>query len=154
MRFQEIGGEVGWIERVRATHAGAAGDRLIIPLGDDGAVIEVPSGKQIVVTTDMLVEGVHFRRDWSDAYSIGWKAAAANLSDVAAMGGTPTFTFVSVALTEKDTVESVERMYDGLIDCLNRYQSRLAGGDTNRASEQLIISVTQLAEVPDGKASR
>jgi thiamine-monophosphate kinase len=152
MRFQEAGGETGWVERVRTTHAGAAGDRLVVALGDDGAVFEVGQDKQVVVTTDMLIEGVHFRREWSDPYSIGWKAAAANLSDVAAMGGTPTFSVVAIAVTENDSVETTERMYDGFKDCQNRYDSRLIGGDTNRSQEQLIISVTQLAEVTAGRA--
>ena len=56
------------------------------------------AGRQVVVTTDLLIEGIHFRRDWSDPYSIGWKAAAVNLSDLAAMGADPTFAFVSLAL--------------------------------------------------------
>ena len=104
------------------------------------------------MTTDLLVEGVHFRRDWSDAYSIGWKAAAVNLSDLAAMGADPTFTFVSLGLPPEESVEGVERLYDGLCDCLGRYGARLAGGDTNRAPSGLVINVTQLGTVPAGLA--
>ena len=89
-------------------------DGLALPLGDDAAVLDVPPGRQVVVTTDVLIEGIHFRRDWSDPYSIGWKAAAVNLSDIAAMGADPTFTFVSLALTPEETVERLERLYDGL----------------------------------------
>ena len=88
------------------------------------------------MTTDLLIEGIHFRRDWSDVYSIGWKAAAVNLSDIAAMGADPTFTFVSLALPPEETVESLERLYDGLSDCLNRYGARLAGGDTNAVARR------------------
>ena len=152
MLISEIGGEVGLIERLRETYAGAAGDGLALPLGDDAAVLDVPPGRQIVVTTDLLIEGVHFRRDWSDPYSTGWKAAAANLSDIAAMGADPTFTFVSLGLPPDETVEGVERLYDGLGDCLGRYGAKLAGGDTNRTPGGLTVNVTQLGTVPAGQA--
>lgn len=152
MRISEIGGETGLIERLRATYAGAAGSGLALAIGDDAAVLDVPTGLQAVVTTDLLIEGVHFRRDWSDAYSIGWKAAAVNLSDLAAMGTDPTFTFVSLALPPDETVESVERLYDGLCDCLGRYGAKLAGGDTNRTQSGLVLNITQLGTVPAGEA--
>ncbi len=152
MRISEIGGETGLIERLRATYAGAVGSGLALAIGDDAAVLDVPAGLQVVVTTDLLLEGVHFRRDWSDAYSIGWKAAAVNLSDLAAMGADPTFTFVSLALPPDETVESVERLYDGLCDCLSRYGAKLAGGDTNRALSGLVLNITQLGTVPSGQA--
>lgn len=152
MRISDIGGEFGFIDHIRATFAGAKADSLAVPIGDDAAVLDVPADRQIVVTTDALVEGVHFRRDWSDPYSIGWKTAAVNLSDIAAMGADPTFTFVSLALPAGETVEWLERLYDGLCDCLNRYGARLAGGDTNSAGAGMVISVTQLGTVPRGQA--
>jgi len=152
MRLSDIGGEFGFIDHIRATFAGAKSDGLIVPIGDDAAVLDIPQDRQIVITTDALIEGVHFRRDWSDPYSIGWKAAAVNLSDVAAMGADPNFTFVSLALPAEETVEWLERLYDGLCDCLNRYGSRLAGGDTNAGGAGAVISVTQMGTVPRGKA--
>ena len=152
MRLSDIGGEFGFIDHIRATFAGTRVDGLAVPLGDDAAVLDVPSDRQVVVTTDGLVEGIHFRRDWSDPYSIGWKAAAVNLSDIAAMGADPTFAFVSLALPADETVEWLERLYDGLCDCLNRYNVRLAGGDTNSSSGGVVISVTQLGTVPRGQA--
>ena len=152
MRISDIGGEFGFIDRVRETYTGSIGDGLVVPIGDDAAVLEIPSGLQVVVTTDMLIEGVHFRRDWSDAYSIGWKAAAVNLSDIAAMGADPTFAFISLAFNTDETVENLDRMYDGFSDCLNRYGARLAGGDTNATPNSLVISVTQFGTVPTGQA--
>jgi len=152
MRLSDIGGEFGFIDHIRATFAAAKVNGLAVPLGDDAAVLDVPPDRQVVVTTDGLIEGVHFRRDWSDPYSIGWKAAAVNLSDIAAMGADPTFTFVSLALPSDETVEWLERLYDGLCDCLNRYGARLAGGDTNSTSSGLVITVTQLGTVPRGQA--
>ena len=71
---------------------------------------------------------------------------------MAAMGADPTFAFVSLALTTEDTVESLERLYDGLSDCLNRYGARLAGGDTNAGPSGLSINITQLGTVPSGSA--
>ena len=152
MQLSDIGGEFGLIDRLRATYAGAKADGLAVPMGDDAAVLEVPSDRQVVVTTDLLIEGRHFRREWSDFYSIGWKAAAVNLSDIAAMGADPTYAFVSLALPQDETVEAVERLYDGFCDCLNRYGARLAGGDTNAASNGLVINVTLLGTVPRGQA--
>jgi thiamine-monophosphate kinase len=152
MRISEIGGETGLIERLRATYAAAAGGGLALAIGDDAAVLDVPAGLQVVVTTDLLTEGVHFRRDWSDPYSIGWKAAAVNLSDLAAMGADPTFTFVSLGLPPDETVEGIERLYDGLGDCLGRYGAKLAGGDTNRTLAGLTLNITQLGTVPSGLA--
>lgn len=153
MKLSDIGGEFGFIDHIRATFAGARADGLVLPLGDDAAVLDVPADRQVVVTTDGLIEGIHFRRDWSDPYSIGWKSAAVNLSDIAAMGADPTFAFVSLALPRDETVEWLERLYDGFCDCLNRYGARLAGGDTNSsAASGLVISVTQLGTVPRGQA--
>ena len=152
MRISEIGGEFGFIERIRGPHAAAKRDGLAVPLGDDAAVLDAQPGRQVVVTTDMLVEGVHFRRDWSDPYSIGWKAAAVNLSDIAAMGAAATYAFLSLGLCKQDTVESLDRLYDGFTDCLHRYGAGLAGGDTNSSPQGLVLSVTQLGSVPVGRA--
>lgn len=152
MRIDEVGGEFGWIARMQAAHAGVSGKGLAVPIGDDAAVLDVPQGQQVVVTTDMLVERIHFRRDWSDAYSIGWKTAAVNLSDLAAMGAKPTYAFLSLAFTTNETVENLDRLYDGFADCLHRYGAKLAGGDTNASKEDLVLSATLLGTVAHGQA--
>ncbi|BDI31055.1 thiamine-monophosphate kinase [Capsulimonas corticalis] len=152
MNIKDIGGEEGFIERMRQTHAGAVGDGLILGIGDDAAIFETPAGRQSVVTTDMLVEQVHFRRDWSDPYSIGWKSAAVNLSDIAAMGAEPTLAFLSIAFSQGESVETLDRIYDGFSDCLNRYGARLAGGDTNSTPDGMVISVTLMGSVKSGQA--
>lgn len=146
MKISEIGGELGFIERLRETYAGLPDASLVVSIGDDAALLN-PIVEKIVVTTDMLLEGIHFRREWSDPYSIGWKAAAANLSDIAAMGAEPTMAFVSLALSEEEPVENLDRLYDGFSDCLNRYGARLAGGDTNASPSGLILAVTQMGKV-------
>jgi len=152
MRLSEIGGEFGWIDRVRSAQAGASGDGLAVAIGDDAAVLDVPLGRQVVVTTDLLLEGVHFRRDWSGFDDIGWKAAAVSLSDIAAMGADPTFAFVSLAFGPDEQVEDLDALYRGLSDCLARYGARLAGGDTNRTTGGLVLNVAQLGTVPQGRA--
>jgi thiamine-monophosphate kinase len=153
MRIKDIGGEFGLIDRIRETYSicQAPMHGLVVGMGDDAAVFD-SGGKQVVVTTDMLVEGVHFRRDWSDFYSIGWKAAAVNLSDIAGMGAEPTFSFISLAFGTGESVENMDRLYDGFVDCLTRYGARLAGGDTNSTPKNLVLSVTQLGEVAPGRA--
>lgn len=152
MKISEIGGEFGFIDRIRETYAGLPDASLMLSIGDDAALLNVPSDSKIVVTTDMLLEGVHFRREWSDPYSIGWKAAAVNLSDIAAMGAEPTVAFISLAMSAEETVENLDRLYDGFSDCLNRYGARLAGGDTNASPNGLILGVTQIGKVAANEA--
>jgi thiamine-monophosphate kinase len=154
MRISEIGGEHGLIERIRRNFSVAAGDSLTLGVGDDAALVDLSADSELVVTTDMLVESIHFRHDWSDPYSIGWKAAAVNLSDIAAMGAEPTYAFLSIAFTAEETLERLDRLFDGFVDCLTRYGSRLAGGDTNSAPEHMVISITQIGTVPRGQALR
>jgi len=154
MRITDIGGEQGLIERIAKNFAVGAGDNLALGIGDDAALIDIPGGVQLVCTTDMLVEGVHFRSDWSDPYSVGWKAAAVNLSDIAAMGADPTYAFLSIGFTPDTSLEHLDRIFDGFVDCLTRYESRLAGGDTNSDPERMVLSVTQLGTIRRGDALR
>lgn len=122
---------------------------LVLGIGDDAAVID-PQRKQVVATTDMLVEGTHFRLDLTDPFSLGWKSAAANLSDIAAMGGAPTFSFVSIGLPDID-VEFVEQFYEGFCAVSDKYGSVIAGGDTVGSDKGVVIGVTQLGMVQPGK---
>ena len=153
MLIKDIGGEFELIGRIKKNYTGGKVPQhgLSIGIGDDAAVFD-PGDKHVVVTTDMLVEAVHFRREWSDFYSIGWKSAAVNLSDIAGMGAVPTFAFVSFACNSSESVENIDRFYDGFVDCLTRYGARLAGGDTNTTPKNLVISITQLGEVAPGQA--
>ncbi len=152
MKLVDIGGEFGWIDRVRGAQAGASAGGLAVAIGDDAAVLDVPPGRQVVVTTDLMLEGTHFRREWSGFDDIGWKAAAVNLSDIAAMGADPTFAFISLAFGPDEQVEDLDALYRGLSDCLARHGARLAGGDTNRTNGGLVLNVAQLGTVPPGRA--
>jgi len=121
---------------------------VLLGPGDDAAVVAAPDGR-VVVTTDVLVEGVHFRRDWSTAYDVGRKAAAANLADVAAMGARATALLVGLAVPGGLPVSWVLGLADGLRDEAALVGAVLVGGDTVTA-EQIVVSVTALGGL-DGR---
>ena len=123
-------------------------DAVLVGPGDDAAVVRAPDGR-VVVTTDVLVEGVHFRRDWSSAYDIGRKAAAANLADVAAMGGTATSLVVGLAAPPDLPVSWALGLADGLRDEAALVGAVVVGGDTVSA-DQIVVSVTALGTL-DGR---
>lgn len=113
--------------------------------GDDAAVIAAPDGR-VVATTDVLVEGRHFRRDWSGPYDIGRKAAAQNLADVVAMGARPTALLIGFAAPPSTGVEWAERLYDGLAHECRSVGASVAGGDVVAASE-ITLAVTALGDL-------
>jgi thiamine-monophosphate kinase len=136
-------GEFGLIERVVA-RLGTSPNVLLGP-GDDAAVVAAPDGR-VVATTDVLVEGVHFRRDWSSAYDVGRKAAAANLADVAAMGATTTALLVGLAAPGDLPVGWATSLADGLRDEAARTGAVVVGGDTVTA-DRIVVSVTALGDL-------
>ncbi|YAI82780.1 MAG: thiamine-phosphate kinase [cyanobacterium endosymbiont of Rhopalodia sterrenbergii] len=115
-------------------------------IGDDGAVLSVNSQEQLVITTDILVDGVHFSDHTTPPETVGWRAAAANLSDLAAMGANPIGITVGLSLPGELRVTWVEKLYQGLIDCLQRYQTPIVGGDICR-SPVTTISITAFGTV-------
>ena len=133
-------GEFGLIAAVTARLG--TSDQVLLGPGDDAALVLAPDGR-VVVTTDVLVEGVHFRRDWSPAYDVGRKAAAANLADVAAMGGTATSLVVGLAAPGNLPVQWALDLADGLRDEAALVGAVVVGGDTVRA-DQIVVSVTAL----------
>src|SRR5215211_2875723 len=119
---------------------------LQLGIGDDAAVWQPTPGEQIVVTTDSLVEDVHFRRDWTDWESLGHKALAVNISDIAAMGAIPKLAVVSLGLDGEELVSDLESLYRGLGGLARRLGMTIAGGDVVRASNGLVLHVTALGE--------
>jgi thiamine-monophosphate kinase len=115
-------------------------------VGDDAAVLSIQPGRSLVVTTDVLVDGVHFSDQTTAADDAGWRAAAANLSDLAAMGATPLGITVGLSLPGKTPVAWVEGLYQGLTDCLNQYNTPIVGGDICR-SPVLSIAITAFGAV-------
>ena len=114
-------------------------------IGDDAAVIEY-TNKQIVVSTDMLVEGVHFDLSYVPLKHLGYKCVTVNLSDIYAMNATPRQITVSIALSNRFSLEAVEELYSGMLLACERYNIDLVGGDTTSSSSGLVISVTAIGE--------
>jgi len=141
-------GEGALIERIaRRVGQASLSDafRLVLGIGDDTAALQI--GEQTLLwTADMLLEGIHFRLDWIDPASLGWKSLAVNLSDIAAMGGTPVGALLSLALPAERTGAWLDAFVDGLAECARAYGVALLGGDTNRA-EQVVIDVSVLGVV-------
>ncbi|MDP9365929.1 MAG: AIR synthase related protein, partial [Chloroflexota bacterium] len=129
-RVRDVG-EFGLIERLRAAlpPGAAAGPGIELGIGDDAAVWRPMPGEQVVVTTDSLVEGIHFRLDWTDWASLGHKALAVNLSDLAAMGAVPRLAVVTLGLRGDERVADLEALYRGLGALAARTGCAVAGGD-------------------------
>ena len=131
--------EFDFIDALRQ-RAGAAGHSLVAGIGDDAAVLRSTPGKETVITADLLVEDIDFRRTTTPPYLLGHKALAVSLSDIAAMGARPLWSMVSIGVPE-DVWETdfVARLYDGLLDLASRYGVQLIGGDTSRTNERIVI---------------
>jgi thiamine-monophosphate kinase len=142
-------GEFEFIENIRRVFAGI-GDATITGIGDDCAVIPLPgeSGEALVVTTDMLVEGVHFLRDATTARELGTKSLAVNLSDIAAMGARPVTSFLSIALPAGSRGRWAGEFMDGYREMSERHNVKLAGGDTTSSLSGVAINVTAIGRAP------
>lgn len=125
----------------------------ILGVGDDAAVID-HFGKQTVVTTDLLLEGVHFDLSYTPLKHLGYKSVIANLSDVYAMNATPTQITVSIGISNRMSVEAIEEFYNGVYLACENYGVDLVGGDTASSLRGFVISVTALGEVTPEKIVR
>lgn len=138
-------GEFGLIDHLtknnETTQAGT-----ILSVGDDAAVID-NFGKQTVITTDMLVEGVHFDLMYMPLKHLGYKSVVVNLSDVYAMNATPTHITLSLAISNRFSVEALDEFYEGVYAACEKYNVDLVGGDTTSSLKGLVISVTAIGEV-------
>ena len=114
-------------------------------VGDDCAVLHYPD-TEVLVTTDMLMEGVHFDLTYTDLKHLGWKSAMVNISDIFAMNGTPRQMTVSLALSKRFSVEDVEQFYDGLQLACQKWGVDIVGGDTTSSYTGLAISITCIGE--------
>lgn len=137
-------GEFGLIDHL-TKHFEIVNESSIKGVGDDAAVIEY-SGKQTLVSTDMLVEGVHFDLSYVPLKHLGYKAVTVNLSDICAMNAMPKQITVSIAVSSRFPVEALEELYSGIQAACNNYKVDLVGGDTTTSLTGLIISVTAIGE--------
>ncbi len=135
-------GEFGLINRIKQ-NTGSRNDSTVTGIGDDAAVIN-PTGKQVVVSTDMLIEGIHFDLAFVPLQHLGYKSVVVNLSDLAAMNAIPGQITVSVALSNRFSLEAVDLLYQGMEAACEQYGVDLVGGDTTSSTSGLIISITAL----------
>ena len=143
-------GEFGLIEHLVAP-ADTVQAGTILGIGDDAAVID-HFGKQTVVTTDMLLEGIHFDLAYHPLKHLGYKAVAANISDLCAMMATPTHITVSIGISNRFSVEALDEFYAGVYAACSRYGVDLIGGDTSSSLKGFVISITAIGEVSTGEA--
>lgn len=118
----------------------------VLGVGDDGAVID-HFGKQTVISTDLLMEGIHFDLMYTPLKHLGYKAVVVNLSDIYAMNAMPTQIVVSIALSNRFSLEAVDELYDGIYTACEKYGVDLVGGDTTSSKSGLVISITAIGEV-------
>jgi thiamine-monophosphate kinase len=137
-------GEFGLIERLRRKTPQARGVRLGI--GDDAAWVQTGSGS-CLLTADLLIEGVHFDLKWTSLYALGYKTLAVNMSDVAAMGGTPAYLILSLGIPATFDSQDVEQLYQGVRSLAVRTGVALVGGDTSVA-KSLFISACLVGQAP------
>jgi thiamine-monophosphate kinase len=142
-------GEFGLIEHLTRNNETVQAGTLL-SVGDDAAVID-QFGRQTVITTDMLLEGVHFDLMYTPLKHLGYKAVAVNLSDIYAMCATPTHITISIGISNKFSVEALDEFYEGVYAACEKYNVDLIGGDTASSLKGFVISITAIGEVAPDK---
>ena len=144
------------ISRIREISRGSLrsskGHSVVVGIGDDASVLRVAKDREVLVTTDFSLEGVHFRREWHPPESVGYRCLARGLSDIAAMGGEPIAAFLSLALPAKLPQRWVDRFLKGLLTLANRFNVKLAGGDTAESPGGILADILVIGSVPRGQA--
>ncbi|MDT8442469.1 MAG: thiamine-phosphate kinase [Desulfuromonadales bacterium] len=149
MNLSELG-EFGLIERIRQRIKAPAG--VVRGIGDDAAELTLPDGHTLLTSTDLLIEQIHFRFDWTDPYRLGRKAVAVNLSDLAAMGATPRYLYLGLACPTGSELDRLDAFLDGVLDETAAYGVTLVGGDTCRSPGPWMISVVVEGSAPAGES--
>lgn len=146
-------GEKKLIQHIRRlARGGSHVTDMVTGIGDDCAVLRVPAGHELLVTTDFTIEKVHFRRDWHPPELVGWRCLTRGLSDVAAMGGEPRAAFLSLAIASDVPQRWVERFLKGLLELAEEFRVPLAGGDTAQSAGGIQADIVVVGSVPKGKA--
>jgi thiamine-monophosphate kinase len=138
MKLSEIG-ELSLLEIIRKRFSQKT-TGLILGIGDDSAVIQ-PRNKNMLFTTDMMIEGVHFDLTWTTPYQIGFKLVSVNVSDIYAMGGTPVFLMLNVALKKEVNIDFFNELFDGIENAIKKYDLSLIGGDIS-SSDRTMLSAS------------
>ena len=146
-------GEFGLIDHLTKNNDTKQAGTLL-SVGDDAAVID-HFGRQTVITTDMLLEGIHFDLMYTPLKHLGYKAIVVNLSDLYAMHATPTHVTVSIGISNRFSVEALDELYEGIYAACDKFNVDLIGGDTCSSQKGLVISITAIGEVaPDKYVTR
>jgi thiamine-monophosphate kinase len=142
-------GEFGVIRRIKQI-LGEKSPGEIVEIGDDTAVLKIPRDELLLATCDVQIEGRHFLKEKITPYQLGKRVAAVNLSDIAAMGGSPRYALVSLALPINTTVEFIEDLYKGMKESFGGFGAYIVGGNLARSPKEIFIDVTLLGTVvPD-----
>ena len=145
MDIKEIG-EFGLIERIKKTISRPPAE-VFVGIDDDAAAYVVSEDILQLITTDILVEHVHFNMEYFTFSQLGWRSLAANLSDIAAMAGTPQYAVVSIAIPDVIKVESIEELYGGMQELADLFSVSIIGGDTTRSKSGLVINIAVIGSV-------
>lgn len=144
MKIRELG-EFGFIDRIKKGCLNRKSG-VMAGIGDDCAVLKSSGGSAILLTTDMLVESVHFRCDRTTPFLLGHKSLAVSISDIAAMGGNPKEALVAIAIPKQSEIEFLDGLYDGIKSIAAEYDINLLGGDTVSSPKNLVISITLMGD--------
>jgi thiamine-monophosphate kinase len=147
MRLKDIG-EFGFIERI-SRGCLIRPQNIIKAIGDDAAAFNLSSDEVSLVTTDLLLERIHFRRSTTSGFDLGYKSLAVNLSDIAAMGGTAWESFVSLAIPEDCLIDYIDDFYRGMKTLAAEFDVNILGGDTTRSKVDLVINIAVIGSVPE-----
>lgn len=151
MKLKDLG-EGGLIQRIRERFGPKAGE-LPVGIGDDAAVIDIPSGSSLVFCADLVAENSHFLRNVHPPESVAYKAIAANVSDVAAMGGVAMHFLISIAAPPDLDSSWIDGFLNGVSNACGEFKISLAGGDSS-SSENIFVDVSMIGRVPSGQAVR
>ncbi|SEQ87377.1 thiamine-phosphate kinase [Neolewinella agarilytica] len=146
-------GEFGLISHLTASFKNRQ-PSTVLGVGDDAAIIATGGDEQLVVSTDMLVEGIHFDLGYTPLKHLGYKAVAVNVSDICAMNARPQQITVSIAISNRFSVETLDELYAGIKAACETYGVDLVGGDTTSSNKGLIISITAIGRAPASRITR
>ena len=152
MRLKELG-EFGLIEKIKQIVESKSKD-LIVGIEDDAAAFQLSENQVLLLTTDALIEGIHFNLDYFNFYQLGWRAMAVNLSDIAAMGGHADLALITLGLPPDLEVKAVEDFYRGIKTWTNKLPIEVAGGDTTGSPGPVFINVALVGHVETSRLVR
>ncbi|MFQ5863755.1 MAG: thiamine-phosphate kinase [bacterium] len=152
MNLKEIG-EFGLIERIKKI-VDLPSQGLLVGIEDDAAAFRISKNQILLLSTDALIERIHFDVKYFSFFQLGWRAMAANLSDIAAMGGWPQYAVVTLAIPHTMQVESVEEMYRGMKTVADEFHTTIIGGDTSQSPNGILISLAVVGQVAESELTR